>query len=279
MWPAFISAAGSFLSAGMNNLFSRQNAETSFKHQKDLMALQQQYAVDNWNRENNYNRPEEQMKRLKDAGLNPDLVYGNGAAGLQAGPTASPTAPAAPMAQTIPMSNPVADAVQAAVGIAQAKKVGAETIGQKIQNDFDLKSFQDRLVAFGKQNQKTDAEISKLSEEAANLQQEFSVMTAQLNLWHLDAKEKRKRLGQMDERFEKEMRALDDAHRLSYEEYRRLRTTFDDFVRITKASADETEANAKMAGLLFKIEDEWKETEKSLGVAGTFIKILRMIIK
>lgn len=37
-------------------------------------------AIQNWQRENEYNTPANQMKRLQEAGLNPNLIYGNGSA-------------------------------------------------------------------------------------------------------------------------------------------------------------------------------------------------------
>jgi len=36
-------------------------------------------ALQDWNRQNAYNHPSQQMQRLKEAGLNPNLVYGGGA--------------------------------------------------------------------------------------------------------------------------------------------------------------------------------------------------------
>lgn len=37
------------------------------------------YALEDWNRQNAYNHPKQQMQRLQEAGLNPNLVYGGGA--------------------------------------------------------------------------------------------------------------------------------------------------------------------------------------------------------
>lgn len=42
-------------------------------------AQNRKYALKDWNRQNAYNHPTQQMQRLKEAGLNPNLVYGNGA--------------------------------------------------------------------------------------------------------------------------------------------------------------------------------------------------------
>ena len=40
--------------------------------------MQNQYSIDQWNRENEYNLPVNQMQRLKDAGINPNLYYAQG---------------------------------------------------------------------------------------------------------------------------------------------------------------------------------------------------------
>jgi hypothetical protein len=47
------------------------------------------YALEDWNRQNAYNHPAQQMQRLKEAGLNPNLVYGSGATTI-AQPVRSP---------------------------------------------------------------------------------------------------------------------------------------------------------------------------------------------
>ena len=41
----------------------------------------QRHEIDMWNRQNAYNTPAEQMKRFKEAGLNPNLMYGQGSSG------------------------------------------------------------------------------------------------------------------------------------------------------------------------------------------------------
>lgn len=57
-------------------------SNTSRKQRKfiqDMYELQKKDNLANWERENSYNSPKAQMDRLKQAGLNPNLVYGNGA--------------------------------------------------------------------------------------------------------------------------------------------------------------------------------------------------------
>jgi ATP-dependent Lon protease len=70
MNPAIIPAA-------MNLGSSMFGSFTSFGQQKRA----NRFNIDMWNRQNLYNSPKEQMRRLRDAGLNPNLIYGNNVSG------------------------------------------------------------------------------------------------------------------------------------------------------------------------------------------------------
>lgn len=54
-----------------------------------LNKKQRQFAIDMWNMQNAYNTPQMQMQRFKDAGLNPNLIYGQGNSG-NAGAVSTP---------------------------------------------------------------------------------------------------------------------------------------------------------------------------------------------
>lgn len=58
---------------------------------KEMYWEQRADALRDWNMQNDYNSPQSQMQRLRDAGLNPNLVYGKGADTI-AGPIRSSTA-------------------------------------------------------------------------------------------------------------------------------------------------------------------------------------------
>ena len=68
------SAAVGGLMDGIGSLFTigaqKRAATTAYKRQKEF-----------WNMQNAYNTPKAQMQRLKDAGLNPALMYGQGNVG------------------------------------------------------------------------------------------------------------------------------------------------------------------------------------------------------
>lgn len=56
---------------------------------RQLVELQNQQNIEQWNRENAFNDPSNAMQRLRGAGLNPALMYGNGVGQLSSAP--SPT--------------------------------------------------------------------------------------------------------------------------------------------------------------------------------------------
>lgn len=62
----------------MNNLFAGRRAKKQYQFDKKLMEKQNQMNIDMWNLQNEYNSPIAQMQRYQDAGLNPNLLYGNG---------------------------------------------------------------------------------------------------------------------------------------------------------------------------------------------------------
>lgn len=75
---------GLFAGLGLaGNVFG---ALTGFAQQKAA----NKFNVDMWNRQNLYNSPKEQMKRLQQAGLNPNLVYGGGSGGASGTATNAP---------------------------------------------------------------------------------------------------------------------------------------------------------------------------------------------
>ena len=69
--PAIATGVGSIFSGFDNNQNRKEIARQN--------ELDRQFQLDMWNRTNDYNSPIKQMERLKAGGLNPNLVYGNGA--------------------------------------------------------------------------------------------------------------------------------------------------------------------------------------------------------
>lgn len=84
---AGVAAASSAASSVVNNRGGRNSQRRAFKYNTQLQQQQAEYQkqaaeigwqrqLEAWNMENEYNSPAAQMQRYQDAGLNPNLIYG-----------------------------------------------------------------------------------------------------------------------------------------------------------------------------------------------------------
>lgn len=62
-----------------NKITGDTNAYETAKAQKEANQQNREWALEDWHRQNAYNHPSQNMERLRQAGLNPNLVYGKGA--------------------------------------------------------------------------------------------------------------------------------------------------------------------------------------------------------
>lgn len=88
--PVPILAAGANLVGQLGNAASTiLTNRSSQKFQSRMYDRQRADALSDWEMQNQYNSPEAQMARFKAAGLNPHLIYGQGAGNANAGPVRS----------------------------------------------------------------------------------------------------------------------------------------------------------------------------------------------
>ena len=64
------------VSAGIGGAFGLFGSALNYHFQNKLMEKQNQYNLDMWKLQNEYNSPAAQMQRYQEAGLNPALMYG-----------------------------------------------------------------------------------------------------------------------------------------------------------------------------------------------------------
>ena len=97
-----LSAGDSFLSGASDALFGGIKAKRNWKYRKKEMALQQQYNVENMerqygyqvdmlNRQNQWNAPTNQVSMWREAGISPTAVFGSGNGGV--GLSGTPSGP------------------------------------------------------------------------------------------------------------------------------------------------------------------------------------------
>ena len=94
--PALITGLGSLASTFLGNIGSKRRQK-----------LADRQNVDFWKMQNQYNLPKNQMQRLKDAGLNPNLIYGSSPAGASGSAGSIAPSKAAPynFQNPVPASN------------------------------------------------------------------------------------------------------------------------------------------------------------------------------
>lgn len=80
--PISATIAGASIASSIGNTFAqgRMNKKTREWNEK-MYNLQRADALADWQRQNAYNSPAAQMERFKQAGLNPNLIYGKGDSG------------------------------------------------------------------------------------------------------------------------------------------------------------------------------------------------------
>lgn len=122
-----VLAAGiGLLGSGINAISQiGQNAKNR-RHAEKMAQWQRDAALTDWGMEMKYNSPEEQMKRLRAAGLNANLVYGNGADATVGGPRGTSMASAPGQAPQIDAGGIVSSYFDAQIKTATADNLKAQ---------------------------------------------------------------------------------------------------------------------------------------------------------
>lgn len=74
-----LGALGALGGATVNAVSQGNTNKESREWNEKMYALQRQHSLQDWAMMNEYNHPSQQMARLRESGLNPNLVYGKGA--------------------------------------------------------------------------------------------------------------------------------------------------------------------------------------------------------
>lgn len=156
---ALVGGASSWANARSQKKINEQNIQA----QKDAAEKEQQYNLENWNKENAYNHPEQQMARLRQAGLNPNLVYGRGA-DATAG-SINKTSVNAPNLQA-----PMFDAAP----LQGAINTGIQAYNQTRATTASVDQTNSTIALQAKEANLKQAELTKKAAETANLQQDYA---------------------------------------------------------------------------------------------------------
>lgn len=215
---AGVAGAGMSLLGGLGGMFqgrknrklARQLQQQQLDWQREENRLAFERSVEMWNMENAYNTPSEQMRRLVEAGLNPNLAYGNLG---DATASRAPEYPATnvPSISDAAFTNPydslsrAGDAItqssavmsQAALNRANEKKVTQETVAEVIRNNMlprtlemelnnltqvfannkeILNEIKERANMLGKQSKLFEAQANQANQMAVKLGKELKLL-------------------------------------------------------------------------------------------------------
>lgn len=83
---AMINYAGQVASSSINAMAQSKLNKKTMKYNDEWAYRQREWALEDWNRQNEYNLPINQRQRMIDAKINPALLYGKGPGDLTSGP-------------------------------------------------------------------------------------------------------------------------------------------------------------------------------------------------
>lgn len=145
------SLAGSAINAGSQSATN----QSQLSYSREMYDKQRADALADWNRQNEYNSPAAQMTRFKEAGLNPNLIYGQ--------QTQSPVVRSSSVEGYSPRAPQVDLGNAAAMGLQ----------GLSAYQDTQLKNVQTNLVKEQIKNASTDNLLKQLEAAKKNAESPF----------------------------------------------------------------------------------------------------------
>lgn len=187
-WGAVIQGGGQLLGSIVNQIGAKRRAERELNQNKELADYQYNQDVKMWEAQNAYNDPSQQMIRLKNAGLNPNLVYGSGSvAGNTTGNLPKYNAPKADYQRIPGIELPNMGAILNQFADIRMKDAQIDSVRQEMtlrdkeigikQLDYDLKDYALQAV---KADYPIQRELTRFSKEAA--EQNINLNLARYNL-------------------------------------------------------------------------------------------------
>ena len=171
---------GAFLSAGANLI----STDMTNRANERMQQQQNAWNLEQWNRNNEYNSPAAQLQRMKAAGLNPDLMYGQNASGA-AGNSSSPAQGTNPIPKQPFLLDPTMSAQVRALN-AKAYSDEMNGNGQDLQNEvYSKTALQQALKNLGL----TDTEIQKNVAQAEELHTRVDDMKKKWDLLEIQKQE------------------------------------------------------------------------------------------
>lgn len=170
-----IAAGASLASSAINAGSQSSNNQSQLSYAREMYDKQRADALADWNMQNEYNSPKAQMARFQEAGLNPNLIYGQ----MSNSPVVRTSSPQSynPTAPQVDLGNAVSQGLSSMSQYqdTQFKQVQTDLVKQQIQNSITENSL--KQLEWAERNIKLPfaQEIAKQSADALRLSNDKAV--------------------------------------------------------------------------------------------------------
>ena len=145
--PTTIASAAS-IGSNLINYYATSSMNEATRNWNEAQYRTQRWdSLQDWHRQNEYNHPIEQMRRLREAGLNPHLVYGGGANSVSGPVRGTDTKSWNPSVPKLDLQNVVSEII----GVSQQQQA--------------LKNAEAQLMLLNAQKDRTDADTLRILED------------------------------------------------------------------------------------------------------------------
>lgn len=133
----YITGIGSLVGTGASLGYNIWSTNENNRRNQRLMELQNKQNIAQWRRENAYNLPINQISRMEQAGLNPNLMYGEGAGSMLSAPSPQMQSSQGEAPQVDPLTSS-----QVALNLAKAKQIKDENNREEAKQPLTLRRLE-----------------------------------------------------------------------------------------------------------------------------------------
>ena len=144
-YGAALTSSAQVLSSAMNYAATGDTNRRTLRYNREMYERQRKDALADWDMQNQYNSPAAQMQRLREAGLNPNLVYGKGADNVAQQVRSTDAKSWSPEVPKFDLSGPLMSYYDVQMREAQTDNLRAQN--EAIKNEALLKALQGSKVA------------------------------------------------------------------------------------------------------------------------------------
>ena len=150
----------SAIGTAIGGIFGQGSNRKAYHRSKKLMDKQMAMDKQMFDYQNAYNTPAQQMARLKDAGLNPALMYGQGTTGNASGYPQSKFQELRPFMGPTDIAQTTASGIQMSLANAQKEQIEENTMYTKIKGANETKNTAYSTALMAEQTRKTREETA-----------------------------------------------------------------------------------------------------------------------